>query len=316
MGAMGLKLGIHTLRGSVSKATVDELATTQCSWNNNWYAVNASHPAAQTWLNSVYKQYADWGVDLIKNDCIFAHYMEESNIRLISNAISSAGRPTIYSLSPGTSHHEQPLGEFDQAQAIAPVVNMYRVTSDWHGGSLDYHFEVAHTMEPLIGVKGFGGQLSFPDLDMLNPYTNAKDDEDFRLQMTLWAIARSPLIYGADIRSASLTAEDFSLLTNEEVLEVSAASSHNRQIFRNGGVTVWAASGPQSSIYVALMNTGASPAPASVALRDLGAPAASYDVRDLWKKSVMGTVTMNVTTQLPKSNGATLLKLTPSNTMV
>jgi hypothetical protein len=84
-----LKLGIHTLRGSVSAAaiaakspilngggaTVDQIATTGCSWNKGWYAVNMSHPAAVPWFDSVYGQYAAWGVDLIKNDCIFAQNM-------------------------------------------------------------------------------------------------------------------------------------------------------------------------------------------------------------------------------------------------
>jgi hypothetical protein len=69
--AMGLKLGIHTLRGSISQwaidnqlpilngggATVDQIATTPCAWNKNWYAANMSHPAASAWINSVYKQY-------------------------------------------------------------------------------------------------------------------------------------------------------------------------------------------------------------------------------------------------------------------
>jgi hypothetical protein len=63
---MGLKVGIHTLRGSVSAAaiaakspilgtkfTVDQIATTGCSWNHGWFAVNMSHPASQPWLDSV-----------------------------------------------------------------------------------------------------------------------------------------------------------------------------------------------------------------------------------------------------------------------
>ena len=73
--AMGLKIGIHTLRGSISDAaiaakspilgtkfTVDQIATTSgCSWNKGWWAANMSHPAAQPWFDSVYGQYAEWG---------------------------------------------------------------------------------------------------------------------------------------------------------------------------------------------------------------------------------------------------------------
>ena len=65
---------------------------------------------------------------------------------------------------------------------------------------------------------------------MLNPYTNAATDTDFKAQMTLWSIARSPLIYGADIRSPKLTADDFSLLTNPGMLMVNENSTDNRQV--------------------------------------------------------------------------------------
>ena len=33
-------------------------------------------------------------------------------------------------------------------------VNIYRVTGDWHGGNLEYHFQIAETMQSLINVKG------------------------------------------------------------------------------------------------------------------------------------------------------------------
>lgn len=214
MHAMGLRVGIHTLRGSVSseaiakkslilgtKYTVDQIATTKCQWNSNWWAVNMSHPAAQPWLDSVYEQYAEWGIDLIKNDCIFAFNMVEDNIKGVSSAIAKTEHPTVYSLSPGRDMSS----EVGQAKSISADVNMYRVTDDWHGGNLDQHFEIAAKMQAagLIDAPGLNGK-SFPDLDMLNPYKNAKDDTQFQAQMTLWSIARSPLIYGADIRSPSL----------------------------------------------------------------------------------------------------------------
>lgn len=49
-------------------------------------------------------QYAEWGLDLIKNDCVFASNWDESGsplIRGVKRAIVRGGHPTIYSLSPG-----------------------------------------------------------------------------------------------------------------------------------------------------------------------------------------------------------------------
>ena len=64
---MGLRLGIHTLRGSISSeaiakkspilggngVTVDQIATTKCPWNHNWFAANQSNPAAAAFIDSV-----------------------------------------------------------------------------------------------------------------------------------------------------------------------------------------------------------------------------------------------------------------------
>ena len=47
-------------------------------------------------------------------------------------------------------------------------------------------------------------------------------------QMTLWSMTRSPLIYGADMRSASLTQDDFALMLNPEVLAITKTSTKNR----------------------------------------------------------------------------------------
>jgi len=311
MHAMGLKVGIHTLRGSVSQAavdakapvlgapgvTVDQIITTKCGWNQEWYGVNMSHPASQTWLDSVYGQYADWGVDLIKNDCIFAGNMIEDNIKGVSAAIAKSGRPTIYSLSPGGG---DPATEFKQAQSIAEFVNIYRVTGDWHGGSLEYHFQIAETMQSLINVKGLNGK-SFPDLDMLNPYTNAATDADFKAQMTLWSIARSPLIYGADIRSPKLTADDFSLLTNPGMLMVNENSTDNRPVKRDSTRTantvVWTGNGAAGTnaagmTFVAFIKRAQIATTATVSFGELGMKPVpkSCDVVDLWQGKSLGSV--------------------------
>ena len=299
--AMGLKVGIHTLRGSVSAAaiaakspilgtkyTVDQIATTGCSWNKGWYAVNMSHPAAQPWFDSVYGQYAEWGVDLIKNDCIFAQNMAADNIKAVSAAITKSGREMTYSLSPGGENNIPKL--VADAKDIAASVNIYRITGDWHGGNMEHHFAVAAAMSQagLIGGATFNSMGSFPDLDMLNPYHNASSDPNFKAQMTLWAINRSPLIYGADIRYAS-SADDFALLTNTEVLAVSAASSENRPVpikdaTREANTVTWTAKGANGEVYVAFIKRAQVATTATVSFAELGMPPGTKGcaVRDLW----------------------------------
>jgi hypothetical protein len=66
---------------------------------------------------------------------------------------------------------------------IAHDVSIYRITGDWHGGDFGHHFDVAAKLAPLIATAGIDARGSFPDLDMLNPYTNARDDPNFRAQV-------------------------------------------------------------------------------------------------------------------------------------
>ena len=80
--SLGLKFGIHIMRGIArqayfqkskimgSKATAYDIAEPfdTCNWCNNMYGVDASKEGAQEYYNSIFKLYAEWGVDFIKAD--------------------------------------------------------------------------------------------------------------------------------------------------------------------------------------------------------------------------------------------------------
>ena len=144
---------------------------------------------------------------------------------------------------------------------------------------------------------------------MLNPYHNASDDTQFQAQMTLWTIARSPLIYGADLRSPLLTAADFALMTNPEALAITKASTKNRPITLDesaadaAGFVAWAAeSADGSTTYVAFVTTTNSPAArASVALAQVGIKSASCSTRDVWLQKPLPASTTTVRFEFPPS---------------
>jgi alpha-galactosidase len=96
-----------------------------------------------------------------------------------------------------------------------------------------------------LGVTGMGRRTRFTR------------DEQYTL-MSLWAIARSPLIFGGDMtRMDTFT---LSLLTNAEVLAVDQSSSGSRQLFNRDGLIGWVASvrGSEDK-YLALFNTARCP---------------------------------------------------------
>lgn len=63
--------------------------------------------------------------------------------------------------------------------------------------------------------------------------------------MTLWCIARSPLMFGGNLPKNDAFTD--SLITNEEVLAVNQKSANNRQLFRKDGAAAWVAEVPGSA---------------------------------------------------------------------
>lgn len=264
----GLKFGIHMMRGIPRQAVAQntaikgttaraaDIADTNsiCSWNPDMYGVDMSKPGAQAYYDSLYAMFAAWGVDFVKVDDLSRPY-HLAEIEAIRQAIDKSGRPMVFSTSPG----ETPL---EAGPHIARNANMWRVSDDfWDDWSaLFAQFKRLHDW------TAYRGPGHFPDADMLplgavrqvpgmagGPWTRFTKDEQFTM-MSLWAIARSPLMMGGD-----LTKNDeftLSLLTNPEVLAVNQNSSGNRQLFNRDGFIGWIADVPNSrDKYLALFNT-------------------------------------------------------------
>jgi alpha-galactosidase len=107
--------------------------------------------------------------------------------------------------------------------------------------------------------------------------------------MNLWAIFRSPLMFGGDLP----TNDKFtlSLLTNDEVLAVNQNSAKNKQLKSENGLIVWTADVPETEDkYVAFFNINDTiTSEISVTLAELGV-SGKYTVNDLWRKEMKSTV--------------------------
>lgn len=322
--AKGLKFGVHIMRGIPRQAVAQNLpvkgtpyraadiADTHdtCKWNPDMYGVDMSKPGAQAYYDSVYELLASWGIDFVKVDDLSAPY-HKAEIAAIRRAIDRTGRPIVFSTSPGAT----PVSE---GADIASHANMWRIRDDfWDSwGALLDQFKLLNAWTP------YRGEGHFPDADMLPlgairqvgakkgrpPHTLFTKDEQVTM-MTLWSIARSPLIMGGDL--TKLDAWTLSLLTNDEVLAVDQHSSGNRQLFSRDGLVAWVADAPGSKDkYLALFNTTNAAAEVSVALADLGFTGA-VRVRDLWKQTVLpDAVGANFSQSLP-AHGAGLYRVSP-----
>jgi hypothetical protein len=154
----------------------------------------------------------------------------------------------------------------------------------------------------------------WPDADMLplGRLALGKRDTKFtpdeqRTLMTLWSIARSPLIMGGDLRH--LDAPTLALLTNRAVLAVNQASTDNRPHFVEDGARIWSAR-PEGSDdrYVAFFNTTDKPKEIGIALRDLG-KSGQVAVQDLWTGRAVGPASGRVSATVA-AHDAQLYRLT------
>ena len=317
--SLGLKFGIHILRGIPRQAvaqntailgtnyTAADIADTDstCDWNTDMYGVDPTRPGAQEYYNSIFQLYAEWGVDYVKVDDITRPY-RRGEIELIHNAIKNSGREMVLSLSPGPT----PVSEGDH---VSKYANLWRMTDDfWDRWDYLYAmFERADAWSDYIGPG------HWPDADMLplgrigirsaggDRYTRFTKDEQITL-MTLWAMMRSPLMFGGDLRYNDEWTT--SLLTNEEVLRITKSSHSNRQLYCEDDIIAWTAVGEDDSVYLAHFNLGKEAVDISTELSQLGL-SGIYLVRDLWAKEDMETTNTGILTNVP-AHGAVLMKLT------
>jgi hypothetical protein len=292
----GLKFGVHILRGiprqavaantpilgsSVHASDVADKSST-CQWNPDMYGIDTSKPGGQEYYNSIFSQFAEWGVDFVKVDDLSRPY-HKAEIEAIRRAIDQSGRPMIFSTSPGAT-------TLEEADHIAAHANMWRISDDfWDKWDLlKEQFQRCADWAPHCGPG------HFPDADMLplgaivvakhsepGPHTRFTRDEQFTM-MTLWSICRSPLIYGGDLEQ--MDPFTLSLLTNDEVIAVDQHSSGGRQLFRRDDLIAWTADVAGSKDkYLAVFNaTDGGPAAVSVSLAELGF-SGRCRVRDLWR---------------------------------
>ena len=177
------------------------IETNGAKWLADMHGITKSD-AGQAYYDSLFQLYADWGVDFVKVDDLDTtsgvYYRDE--IDMIRAAIDKTGRPIVLSVSPGPV----PLSA---AEHIAANANMWRVANDFW----DRWIDIVPQFERLNKWTPYRSAGHWPDADMLplgriairgevgtDRLSKFTHDEQ-RTLMTLWCIARSPLIFGGDL---------------------------------------------------------------------------------------------------------------------
>lgn len=311
--ADGLKFGLYVTPG-ISKQAVamntaiegtpyhaDDIATTTTEHNYNckgMVGIDYTKPGAQEFVDSWADEFASWGVDYLKIDGV--GITDVPDIQAWSTALRQTGRPIHLELSNSLN--------INGAATWAQLSNGWRTGGDIEcyscesGGSsypLTSWGSLSSRFNQVANWQPFGGPGAFNDYDSLELGNGANDGltpDERKTQMSLWALASSPLILGTDLTNLDPT--DLALLTNMNVLAVDQDAIDARRIADEATAQVFAKTESNGDSIVGLFNTSTSPEVISTSTAALGMPAASsYFVSDLWARQATeasGTISANV----------------------
>ncbi len=325
--AQGLRFGIHIIRGISKKAVAANLqvegsafhavdvadTADTCPWNPDNFGVK-DNAAGQAWYDSLMKQYAGWGVDYIKVDCISSHPYKGDEIRMIHRAIQKTGRPIVLSLSPGPA----PLAN---AAELGENAQVWRISDDvWDFWKKDEGKRFPQSVKDQFAVIARWREHvkpgNWPDADMLplgklgpipgegKPRATRLTQDEQRTMVTLWSIARSPLFFGGNL--TELDDWTAALITNPAVVAMDQQGHDQRLAGQDGEVIAWTTKAGGKE-YLALFNVGDSAATVKSAFAKYGLAGGKYSAKDVWGEKDLGSVAEVEQTVAP--HGCLLLEL-------
>jgi len=320
--AKGLKFGVHLMRG-IPRVAVEQnlpikgtnyrakdIYTTfdDCTWCKFMHGVDMTKPGSQEYYNSVFNQFAEWGIDFVKVDHV-THFAAE--IEGYVKAIEQCGRPIVLSLSAGGTSNIDYLETYKKT-------NMVRTTPDiW-----DEQIAIERSFESMRKWQGLEQPGFWPDLDMI-PFgelcilrrpeveknNGNKSAEEVMGKMHHWckftepqketfitqrAIAASPIMIGGSM--ISMDDHSYKLLTHPEMLACVKNGVHGKLFHAENNIEVWGAPiankarwGYQEYMYkegwVAFFNRSDKTQTVELKGRFLGfMPDGTYNLKDVWGK--------------------------------
>lgn len=263
---LGLKFGVHLMRGIPRKAYEENLpiagtsyhardiantaAAANCTWCTYNYAVDMTRPGAQEWYDGLIRHIVDMGAEVIKYDDIVPYPAE---VAAVAKAITRTGRPVLLSLSPGGEVATDAIATFQQA-------NMLRVTADiWDNlKGLDEAFAAWRKWSG-HGRPGFWidmDMVPFGQLQLMSPPDGAAGDEKSvalaglgstrwcrfsqaqkETFITLRALAASPLMVGGDL--PTMDSDSLRLLIEPEMIACNQNGVMGHLVGAADGIEVW-----------------------------------------------------------------------------
>jgi alpha-galactosidase len=255
------------------------------------------------------QQYANWGVDYLKEDWCntLPGQSSESSYTLMRNALEATGRPILFSICE--------WGSTKPWLWAGSIGNMWRSTGDiqdcwsckkaWGGNG------VVEILDQLAPIYSYAGPGHWNDPDMLEVGNGGMTKEEYRAHFSMWALLSAPLLAGNDL--GNMSADTKEILLNKEVIAVDqdAMGMQGQRVKKMGDLEVWSKQLANGGRAVALLNRSATPAKITAEWTDVGYPASvTASVRDLWAHKDEGKKTGSYSAEVP-SHGVVMVELRP-----
>ena len=255
------------------------------------------------------RQYADWGVDYLKEDWCntLPGQSSEASYTLMRDALAATGRQIVFNLCE--------WGSTKPWLWAGPVGNLWRATGDiqdcwdckkdWGGNGV---LQIIDLMAPIYSYAGPG---HWNDADMLEVGNGGMTTAEYRAHFSMWALFSAPLMAGNDM--AHMTPDIADILLNKEVLAIDQdpMGIQGHRVHKDGDLEVWSKQLADGGRAVVLLNRGDKPAVIAADWRDLGYPSTvPANVRDLWAHKGLARQTGSYSTSVP-GNAAVMVRITP-----
>ena len=255
------------------------------------------------------KQYANWGVDYLKEDWCntLPGQNSESSYTLMRNALADSGRAIVFSICEwGSTKPWLWAGSIGNLWRATPdIQDCWDCKKDWGGNG------VTQIIDQMNGLETYAGPGHWNDPDMLEVGNGGMTKEEYRAHFSMWALFSAPLLAGNDI--SNMTADTREILLNKEVIAIDQdpLGQQGRRVKKTGDQEIWSKQLENGSRAVVLLNRGPAPTKIAVSWTDIGYPdSLAASVRNLWTANDLGKQTGTYSADVP-SHGAVMLTIKP-----
>ncbi|KUI55928.1 putative alpha-galactosidase D [Cytospora mali] len=246
--------------------------------------------------------FAGWGADSLKYDNCYANSTDEAadysnavtqsptRFQVMAQALEDASRDIVYQICQ--------WGVGTDIGTWAPQIgNSWRISNDIYDAWRSI-WRITNQVVPYFKHTGVG---AYADMDMLIVGLRALSLEEEKFHFGMWAINKSPLVFGAPIDTSITPVESLEVLNNTEVIALNQDSlGKQAQLVRRYTTEqydVWVGELSGSRLVLGLANWYNGSQSVTVSLpADLGI--ASATARDVWAAQDLGTLTSTYKTTL------------------